>query len=188
MRSSALIRAAVLALFAFAVAPAASLAGTAAWMLKDAPMVDGPGATYKSLGNGAKGALVSVERCSRGWCKVDFEGKVGWVDISNLSFGMSAKGPWDGPHFGGGSGNGSACLYTGPNYTGDYLCRESGFVVTDFARTGLDDLFVSIDIEGDASVLVCRDMNFTSYCEKIINDTPRLNQFLAGDVSSIRIY
>lgn len=188
MRSPALLRAALLAIFAFVLAPVAALAATPAWMLNDAQMSAGPGPEYKSAGKGAKGALVAVERCSKGWCKVDFEGKVGWVEVFNLGFGMEAKGPWAGEHLGIKSGNGSVCLYTGPNFSGDHLCRNSGFVVTDFARTGLDNRFVSVAVKGDASVLVCRDLDFKSYCETIIRDTPRLNRFLAGQVSSIRVY
>ncbi|MBU1175175.1 MAG: hypothetical protein KKH72_07200 [Alphaproteobacteria bacterium] len=188
MRCPALVRAAAIALVALIVAPAAALASTAAWVLNDAPMAAGPGPQYKPVGKSAKGALVAVDRCSQGWCKIDFEGREGWVEIFNLSFGMSAMGPWAGAHFDRKSGNGTACLYTGPDFSGDYLCRSSGFVVTDFARTGLDDRFVSVAIEGDASILVCRDLNFTSFCEIIARDTPRLNRFLAGEVSSIRVY
>lgn len=188
MRRSALLRAAILAICALVFAPVAALAATPAWMLSDAPMSAGPGTTYDSAGKGAKGALVAVERCSLGWCKVDFEGKTGWVQLYNLSFGLEAKGPWAGEHLGIGRDNGSVCLYTGPNFSGDYLCRDSGFVVTDFARTGLDDMFVSVSVKGSASVLVCRDRNFSSYCETITKDTPRLNQFLARKVTSIRVY
>jgi hypothetical protein len=188
MRSYALLRAASLA-FAFVLAGAGSaFAGTAAWLLSDAPMIAGPGIHYKSVGNGAEGALVSVERCSRSYCKVDFEGRIGWVSLSNLSFGLEARHLWTGMHFDRKSGNGSACLYSGPNFTGDYLCRDSGFVVTDLARTDLDNLFMSVTIDGDASILVCRDLNFTSYCETLTKDTPTLSRFLSRNISSIRIF
>ncbi len=188
MRCSASFRAASLA-FVFVLAGTVSaFAGTAAWLLNDAPMVAGPGDQYKSVGTGAAGALVSVERCTHAYCMVDFEGRIGWVVLSNLSFGLEARGPWTGTHFNQKRGGGSACLYTGPNYTGDYLCRDSGFVVTDFARTGLDNLFMSVTVKGDASILVCRDLNFTSYCETLTGDTPMLNRFLLRNVSSIHIY
>lgn len=188
MRSSALIRAAAFALAALLIAPVSALAGTAAWVINDAAMMAGPGASYKTVGTGAKGALVTVDRCSRGWCEIAFEGTAGWIALDHLSFGLEARGPWTGPHFDMKSGNGSACLYTGPDFTGDYLCRKSGFVVSDFARTGLDDLFRSVRIEGEASILVCRDLNFASYCETLTKDTPRLSRFLSGEVSSIHIY
>ena len=188
MRSSALIRAIALAVSVLLIAPASALAGTAAWVINDTAMLAGPGASYKTVGTGAKGALVTVNRCSRGWCEIDFESKSGWIALDHLSFGLEARGTWTGPHFDIKSGNGTACLYTGQDFTGDYLCRKSGFVVSDFARTGLDDLFRSVKLEGDASILVCRDLNFTSYCETITKDTPRLNRFLSGEVSSIHIY
>lgn len=188
MRHPALIRAAIVLLVALFLAPVTAQAGTPAWMLNSGPMVAGPGPQYAVVGNSAEGALVSVERCSRGWCHVNFEGIDGWIESRNLSFGQQAKAPLTGPHFDIKEGNGTVCLYTGPNFTGDHLCRSSGFVVTDFARTGLDDRFVSVAIQGEASILVCRDLNFTSYCERITKDTPRLNRYLAGEVSSIRIY
>ncbi len=188
MRSSALLRATSLA-FAFLLAGSATaFAGTAAWLLNDAAMVAGPGAAYKSVGHGAAGALVSVERCTKGFCQIDFEGKTGWVMRPDLSFGLEARGPVTGSHFDMKSGNGTVCLYTGADFTGDYLCRDSGFVVTDLARTGLDNLFRSATVAGDASVLLCRDFNFTSYCETLTKDTPRLNRFLYGNVSSLHVY
>ncbi len=188
MRSPALLRAVLIALAALVLAPGAALAGTAAWLLSDANMSAGPGPEYKSVGAGAKGALVTVERCSRGYCNIDFEGKQGWVALDHLSFGLEARGMWTGPHFNVKSGNGTVCLYTGPNYSGDYLCRDSGFVVSDFAITGLDNKFTSVKVIGDASVMVCRDLNFTSYCETITKDTPQLNRYLARNVSSVRVY
>lgn len=187
MRRLSLFRAAGFLLAAFC-APTVAFAGTAAWLTGDASMIAGPGQSYKTVGSAANGALVSVERCSRDWCKIDFEGKIGWVALSKLSFGLEARGPWTGPHLNRKSGNGTVCLYTGANYSGDYLCRNSGFVVSDFARTGLDNLFTSVKITGDASILVCRDMNFTSYCETLTKDTPKLNRYLAHNVSSIHIY
>ena len=188
MRSSALLRVALVVIAALFALPNAAYANTAAWLLSDATMVAGPSPAYKTVGNGAKGALVVVDRCSRGYCKIDFEGIAGWVALSELSFGLEARGPWTGAHFNAKSGGGTACLYTGTGYSGDSLCRDSGFVVTDFARTGLDDQFASITVSGDASVLVCRDMNFTSYCETITTDTPKLHRFLVNNVSSIHIY
>lgn len=188
MRRSALFHAAFLAIVAALFGSTPAFAGTAAWLTGDAAMIAGPGQEYKTIGSGANGALVFVERCSRDYCQIDFEGKIGWVALSKLSFGLEARGPWTGPHFNMKSEGGSACLYTSSDYSGDYLCRQSGFVVTDFARTGLDDLFVSIKITGDASVLVCRDLNFSSYCETITKDTPKLNRYLAHNVSSIHIY
>jgi hypothetical protein len=188
MRSSALIRAVALALAALLIAPVSALAGTAAWIIDDTLMLAGPGVTYKTIGTGAKGALVSVERCTKVWCDIEFEGKSGWVALDHLSFGLEARGSWTGPHFNAKSGDGTACLYTGANFSGDYLCRKSGFVVTDFARTGLDNRFRSVKINGDASILLCRDLNFTSYCETLTKDAPTLNRFLSGEISSIRIY
>jgi hypothetical protein len=188
MRRSTLFRAVIVAIAAALLNPTSASASTAAWLLSDAIMIAGPGQDYKVIGSGAKGALVAVEECRRDYCQIDFEGKIGWVALSQIGFGLEARGPWTGPHFNAKSGGGSACLYTAPNFGGDYLCRDSGFVVTDFARTGLDDLFVSVQITGEASVLVCRDLNFSSYCETITKDTPRLNRFLANNVSSIHIY
>ncbi len=188
MRSPTLLRAALIALAALIVAPGSAFATTAAWLISDANMSAGPGPAYKSVGTGATGALVAIERCTHGYCKIDFEGKVGWVALDHLSFGIDARGMWTGPHFDVKSGNGTVCLYTGADYTGDYLCRKSGFVEDDFAITGLDNLFSSVKIVGDASVLVCRDLNFTSYCETITRDTPKLNRYLDNNVSSIRVY
>ena len=47
--------------------------------------------------------------------------------------------------------------------------------------------YSSVRIEG-SSVLACRDRDFTSYCELIVESQPRLNGFLENNLSSYRVY
>jgi hypothetical protein len=58
----------------------------------------------------------------------------------------------------------------------------------DLLLYGNDDTFSSVTIEGDTSVLLCRDRYFTNYCERVNESQERLHGFLDNNVSSVRIY
>jgi hypothetical protein len=45
-----------------------------------------------------------------------------------------------------------------------------------------------VTIEGNISVLLCRDRFFTNYCERVNESQERLHGFLDNNVSSFHIY
>lgn len=181
--------AAVLGLLAALLPAGTAFAGTKAWSNIPLVLREGPGAAYDVTGEIAGEIRIIVDRCSRRWCKIRAEGERGWAEIDHISFGQQPGGPFDGPKLNYPQGGpGQVCFFEGPNYTGGSVCSETGKVVHDLLLLDIDNRFASVSVEGDVSALVCRDFNFTSYCERIIESKPRLPRFLYRAVSSYRIY
>lgn len=185
-----LFTAAVAALVWLSVAGAAVAVdtGTHAWTRNAVTLYDGPGTEYDEVGELADASEVRVERCEPIWCRVRAGNERGWMYRLALSFGQTDRGPLEGPKHNYGSGAGTVCLYTGPNYTGESFCRNSGFVIRDMKLYGVDNLYSSVTVEGNTSVLLCRDRLFRSYCERVNESQPNLHGFLSNNVSSLHIY
>lgn len=167
----------------------ATLAGTPAWSNVALVLREGPGDAYDITGEIAGEIRIVVDRCSNRWCKIRAEGERGWVPIDHVSFGQAPGGPFSGPKLNYPAGGpGLVCFYEGANFTGGRICAESGTVVRDLLLLDRDNRVASISVEGNVSALVCRDFNFHSYCERIIESKPRLPRFLYRAVSSYRIY
>ena len=163
--------------------------GTAAWTNTNLSLRDGPGATYDVVGDISGEIKIRVERCTRRWCLIRGESSLGWVSIDHLSFGEGPGYLFDGPKLNyPGGGPGIVCFFSGQHFTGASVCAETGAVVHDLVLYGLDDRFSSVSIEGNVSVNVCRDMNFSSYCERVIESKPVLSRYLLRSVSSYRVY
>lgn len=188
MRAFARFAAAILALAAFAAPVAAAETGTPAWLINGATLLEGPGGAYRVTGELPEETRIRVDRCQRLWCSIHAEGQRGWVALSNVSFGQHPRGPLTGPRLDYPSGGGTVCFYTGENYTGTAYCNGSGFVVPDLLLYGIDNSFSSVSIEGSASVTACRDRDFQSYCERIIESQASLDGFLNNALSSYRIW
>jgi len=169
--------------------PGAAMAASKAWSNVDLLLREGPGAVYDVTGQLPGEIRIGVDRCWNRWCKVRAKNQSGWVSIDEISFGQAPGGPFSGPKLNYPSGGpGRVCFYTGGNYTGTELCAESGFVVKDLVLLHRDNTFASVRIEGNVSALVCRDFDFSSYCERVIENKPQLSRFLNRNVSSFRIY
>lgn len=162
--------------------------GTHAWTRNAVTLYDGPGTEYDEVGALADAIEVRVERCMPIWCRVRAGGERGWMYRLALSFGQTDRGPLEGPKHNFGAGAGTVCLYTGSNYTGESLCRNSGFVMRDMLLYDVDNQYSSVTIEGNTSVLLCRDRLFRSYCERVNESRPNLHGFLDNNVSSLHIY
>ncbi len=163
--------------------------GTLAWTLKPLTVFEGPGTAYDVLGDVEGKIRLRVDRCTYQWCQVHTARVRGWVPRGELNFGQYPRAPWSGPVFNYKSGGpGEICLYEGRNYTGDALCATSGTVVRDLLLHRVDNRYSSITVEGNVSVTLCRDRDFSSYCERVIRSQPRLNGFLDNNVSSFRVY
>lgn len=172
------------------VAPAdAALYGTPAWTNKALAMRAGPGGDYAVTG-GVQGEIrILVFRCTEGWCQIKTNADLGWVDQAKLSFGRFPGNTFTNgvPSIPSG-GPGTACFYTGVNFTGSYSCVGPGYFVKDLALTGDDNKIGSIRLEGEISVTACRDFDFSSYCERIVASKGYLGPFLTKSISSLHVH
>ncbi len=180
---------ALLSLLAIAMLSHPALAietGTPAWLIKGQILYEGPGHAYDVTGELGGETRINVDRCTYRWCRIHAHGQYGWVSRDNISFGQHPRGPLTGPRLNYPSG-GTVCFYSGRNYTGESFCAEPGMVVRDLLLYDRDNLYVSVRT-GGGSVTVCRDREFTSYCERIIEDQPVMHGFLARNLSSFRVW
>jgi hypothetical protein len=160
--------------------------GTAAWLIKGQALFEGPGHAYDVVGELGGETNIRVDRCTYQWCRIHAEGQRGWVSRDNVSFGQEPRGKFTGPHFDHPRG-GVVCFFEGANYTGASICARAGTVVHDLLLVDLDNRFSSIEVQG-SSVMACRDRDFTSYCELIVESQPQMHGFLDDNLSSYRVY
>jgi uncharacterized protein YraI len=169
------------------VAPtAAADTGTPAWLINGQSLYEGPGAAYDVVGDLGDETRIRVLRCNARWCLIRAEGSRGWASRDNISFGQHPRGPLTGPRLEYGSGA-VVCLYSGRNFSGDRTCVPPGTVVHDLLLWDADNRISSVEVNG-GSVTLCRDRDFTSYCEKIVEDQASLHGFLDDNVSSYRVW
>ena len=177
-----------LALLAFGSVAQAQM-GSPAWSIRPLVLMQGPGAAYDVVGEIPAETRIYVQRCSKLWCNVRAGHSSGWTDLASISFGQEPRGPFTGPRLNYKAGGpGTVCLYEGRNFTGASICGKSGFVVHDFLLLRADNRFSSVAIEGNVSVVLCRDREFKSYCERINASEASLHGFLDNNVSSMRVY
>jgi hypothetical protein len=187
------VRAAIMATL-FAVAsllpslPAAALSesGTHAWSTQTLILSEGPGGEYDIVGEIPTDVAIKVLRCTELWCLVDGPGGTGWTTKARISFGRTPA-DWPGginPDYPTG---GSVCFFEGTNYTGTSFCADTGRVLKDLLLIGWDNRASSVQVNG-TSVTACRDRDFSSYCERIIESQPVLHDYLRRALSSVRIY
>ena len=189
VRLGAAIGTALIWLALFAGGAMAEGGGTPAWTKNGVTLYEGPGTEYDVVGDLDGDIAIYVERCMPIWCRVRADGERGWMYRRAVSFGQTSRGPFQGPKFNWGSGGpGTVCLYTGANFSGEAVCSSTSFVMRDLLLYGKDDTFSSVTVEGNASVLLCRDRFFTNYCERIDESQERLHGFLDNNVSSVHIY
>jgi uncharacterized protein YraI len=177
----------MLAAFGLPSAAAAIETGTPAWLINGQVLRAGPGAAYDVTGEIGGEARIRVDRCTYRWCQVRAGGARGWVSRDNVSFGQHPRGPLTGPRLDYPTG-GTVCFYTGRHFTGDHLCAAAGTVVHDLLLFGIDNRFASIRIAGSGSVTVCRDRDFSSYCERIVESAAVLPGLLEHAISSYRVH
>jgi uncharacterized protein YraI len=170
--------------------PAAAVeTGTPAWSIKALTVFQGPGTAYDIVGDISGKIRIRVDRCTYRWCLVRAEGVRGWVSRDAVAFGQEPKGPFTGPRLKYKSGGpGLVCLYEGRNYTGAAICLPSGTYRKDLLLEDLDNRYSSVSIEGDVSITLCRDRDYSSYCERFNESDPRLPGFLDNNVSSLRVH
>ncbi|MCW5954704.1 MAG: hypothetical protein KIT69_20820, partial [Propionibacteriaceae bacterium] len=186
-----LLLAAILALFLAAPATAVQPRGSAAWTTDGWVSLSGnlrvgPGPQYDISGTVEEGVRVRVDRCSKRWCEIHTASAHGWLSLDNLNFGQSPKVL--GPKFPTQRGGGVVCFFTGEGFSGESFCAKSGHVLPDLALIGRDNRISSVEVNGAASAVVCRDRGFRSYCEVVDVSKGRLDGLLRRSISSIRVY
>lgn len=179
-------------LFAFpagAVPPTGSAGWTTdGWVSMSGDLRSGPGTMYDITGNVDIGVRVRVDRCSKRWCQIHTAHVKGWLSLDNLSFGQKPDGLFAGPKFPTQRGDGVVCFYTGEGFAGVSFCARSGRVIPDLALVGFDNEISSVEVNGAASAIVCRDRGFRSYCEVVDVSKGRLDGLLSNGISSLRVY
>lgn len=173
-----------------ALSPAmAETTGSHGWSRQELTLRSGPGGAYDVTGTIAEDVAIRIVRCQVNWCVVDGEGQRGWTSRELVSFGMEPDSPLfviapDYPD----AEPGMVCFYVGTNYSGASLCAEAGQVFTDLALYGYDNSFRSVEVIGSVNAAACRDRSLQSYCQRIIESQPVLDQLLANNLSSFRVY
>ncbi len=185
--------AATLALLLVAPAGAVQPRGSAAWTTDgwvnlSGELRAGPGPRYDVTGTIEEGVRVRVDRCAARWCQVRTATARGWLSLDNLSFGQAPDGLLAGPKFPTQRGGGVVCFYSGEGFSGVSFCARSGRVIPDLALVGYDNEISSVEINGAASAVVCRDRGFRSYCEVVDVSKGKLDGLLSNGISSIRVY
>lgn len=171
------------------LAAGAAPVGTPAWSIRPLVLMEGPGNAYDVVGEIDGQVRIYVDRCSKQWCRVHAGRSAGWTSLYDIAFGHVARGPLTGPRLNYKSGGpGVVCLYEGRNFSGASICGKTGFVVRDLLLLRADNRYSSVSIEGDVSVVLCRDRDFHSYCERINDSEEALHGFLDNNVSSMRVY
>ena len=186
--------AAIVAVFLAAPAGAVPPTGSAGWttdgwVSMSGELRSGPGKMYDIVGSVDVGVRVRVDRCvTKRWCQIHTDEVKGWLSLDNLSFGQKPDGLFAGPKFPTQSGDGVVCFFTGQGFSGESFCAKSGRVIPDLALVGLDNSISSVEINGAASAMVCRDRGFRSYCEVVDVSKGQLDGLLTNGISSIRVY
>jgi uncharacterized protein YraI len=189
-----LLFAAIVAVFLAAPVGAVQPTGSAAWTTDgwvslSGDLRSGPGVRYDVTGSVDVGARVRVDRCTtKRWCEIHTTSARGWLSLDNLSFGQKPDGLLAGPKFPTQRGGGVVCFYTSSGFSGESFCAKSGRVIPDLSLVGLDNTIASVEVNGAASAVVCRDRFFRSYCEVVDVSKGRLDGLLSNGISSIRVY
>jgi hypothetical protein len=180
LRRLAITLAAFLALVVPALA-AGTAVGTAAWLIQGQALLQGPGTQYDVVGELGDATAIRTYR----WCRIHAQGQAGWVPRDDVAFGKYPRRHPTGPQLKWGSGS-TICLYEGRNFSGEQVCASPGTVVRDLLLFHRDNTFSSVEVNG-GSVILCRDRDFSSYCELIVEDQASLHGFLDNNVSSLRV-
>lgn len=177
------------ALLALGTVAASAQSGTPAWSIRPLVLMEGPGHAYDVVGEIEADTRIRVDRCSKLWCRVHKGREAGWTKLWSIDFGDGPDSRYKFPKVGfNWGGPGVVCLYEGANFTGASICGKPGFRSRDLLLLDADNRFSSVSIEGDVSVLLCRDRDFHSFCIHYNDSQKHLHGFLSNNVSSVIVY
>ncbi len=202
-----LVAAAALAL-GLAAAPA--LAAGTAYVTQDSTLYAKPSSSSAPVNDVDGGTTVTVLDCQGAFCKLQVPGPDGWIRANRLASVINGKpsskvpfnfglfvGPDGKPSVSIGIGtpppakplpveNDEVCFYRGANFTGSSFCVEPGD--SDEYLTGRwDDSISSIEVFGDARVVVCSFEELEGTCANIRSSKRNLPAALDNDISSYAV-
>ncbi len=171
------------------VAASAVQVGTPAWSIKPLVLMEGPGNEYDVVGEIDGEVRIYVDRCSKQWCRVHSGRSAGWTSLYHIAFGNQIRSPFVlGPIPFKSGGPGLVCLYEGRHFSGPSICAKSGQRIRDLLLLRADNRYSSVTVEGDVSVMLCRDRDYHSYCVRLNDSQAALHGFLDNNVSSVWVY
>ncbi|OEO32212.1 hypothetical protein VW23_012675 [Devosia insulae DS-56] len=205
--------AALAALVGLAVAPA--FAAPNAHMLQDSNVRKTANPNSPVVNSVAAGQLVTVLDCQGTVCLIQIPGPDGWVrqnrlgglgkggkPASNVPFSFSFGVGGDGkPSISIGIGNqpkpqplpepeeeeeDQVCFYKNANFNGASFCVEPGDADDELSGSW-DDSISSIEVFGNADVLVCRDYELEGICADISSSKASLPKQLNNAISSYEV-
>lgn len=171
------------------VAASAVQVGTPAWSVRPLVLMEGPGHEYDVVGEIDGKVRIYVDRCSKQWCRVHAGRSAGWASLYDIAFGNVIRHPFTlAPIPYNSGGPGVVCLYEGRHFSGPSICARSGQRIRDLLLLDVDNRYSSVTVEGNVSVMLCRDRDYHSYCERINDSQEILHGFLDNNVSSVHVY
>ena len=211
MKRLHLVAAALAALVGLAAAPA--FAAPNAYVLQDSNVRKSANPNSPVVNSVGAGQLVTVLDCQGTVCLIQIPGPDGWVrknrlgglnpkgkPASNVPFSFSFGVGGDGkPSISIGIGNqpkpkplpepveeDQVCFYRNANFNGPSFCVEPGD--SDDALSGnWNDSISSIEVFGNADVLVCRDDDLEGICADISSSKASLPNQLNNNISSYEV-
>lgn len=170
----------------------------------------GPSTGYAKVDTLTAGEAVDVKECQSGWCYIEHSGPDGWVAGNYLAKASAPKkkdpdvnfkvdiGP-GGVSFGFGIGDSSitftpptppapkVCVFNGSNFTGSSTCWPVGY--SDNSIGGYwNDRISSVKVESGATITLCRNTNFNSFCRTYTGNKSLLPPALNNKASSVDVY
>jgi hypothetical protein len=204
-----LVVAATLAL-GLAVAPA--LAAGTAYVTQDSTLYAKPSSSSAPVNDVDGGTTVTVLTCQGSYCKLQVPGPDGWIKANRLASVVNGKpsskvpfnfglfvGPDGKPSVSIGIGNAptprplpvpvendEVCFYRGANFTGSSFCVEPGDS-DEYLDGKWDDSISSIEVSGEARVVVCSDEELEGTCANILSSKRNLPDALDDEISSYAV-
>lgn len=199
--------AAVAAALVVGLAAGPAFAAPNAYVIKDADVLKNPNPASTVISEVFKGDAVTLLDCKNNFCLVQEES--GWAKQSafgalnkgkpsNAPFSFSfGVGPDGKPTFQLGIGNSGpviveddedpqVCFYKSKNFNGSSFCVEPGDS-DDLLSASWNDSISSIEVFGDAEVVVCRNADFEGACANITSSKKSLPASLDNRISSYEV-
>lgn len=203
---------AALAAAALIGASAPALAAAKAYVTQDSSLYSKPNSSSAVVNDVDGGTVVTVLTCQGNYCKLQVNGPDGWIKANRLASVVNGKpsskvpfnfglfvGPDGKPSVSIGIGNAPApkplplpveddevCFYRGPNFTGSSFCVEPGDS-DEYLSGKWDDSISSIEVSGDATVVVCSDEELEGVCANLSSSKKVLPAALDDEISSYAV-
>jgi hypothetical protein len=200
----------VAAALAFGLAAAPALAAGTAYVTQDSTLYSKPSGSSTPVNEVDGGSTVTVLDCQGSYCKLQVPGPDGWIKASRLASVINGKpsskvpfnfgifvGPDGKPSVSIGIGNApkplpvpveddEVCFYRSANYSGSSFCVEPGDS-DEYLSGKWNDSISSVEVFGDARLVVCTDEELEGICANIKSSRKSLPAALNDDISSYAV-